>query len=111
MTMMESTFLDKDGNPIKWESFKRNKLNKVVVVIAKMKPSENYVLVRQFRPAVDQYVTGFPAGIVETDHFEQDALKELKEETGYTGKIIDASPMLKSSPASMKVPSWRGLRP
>ena len=103
MTMKESTFRDRDGNPIKWESFRRNKLNKVVVIIARMVPSEKYVLIKQFRPAVNHYVIGFPAGIVETGNVEDDALKELKEETGYTGKIVESSPLLKSSPASMDV--------
>lgn len=49
---------------------------------------EEFLMVRQFRHGDKHIHTEFPAGIVdEGETPEQTALRELQEETGYTGKL------------------------
>ena len=57
------------------------------------------ILVKQFRPPVDSPVIEFPAGLIDSGESASDtALRELEEETGYTGKVIDVGPFVYSSP-------------
>src|SRR4029077_4668140 len=53
-----------------------------------------FILIKQYRPAIDGYIIALPAGLGFDD--PNHALVELKEETGYTGKIVDVSPVLKT---------------
>jgi ADP-ribose pyrophosphatase len=93
------SYHDKHGKERSWESVKRLKCNGAIVIIAVLKPSDKLILIRQYRPPVDNYVIEFPAGLIEKDHSpEETALRELKEETGYNGKIISVHPPCYSSP-------------
>lgn len=59
-------------------------------VIAAVKDNGNMILVKQFRKPAERVMLEAPAGKIdpgETD-FERTALRELKEETGYTAKHI-----------------------
>ncbi|MCD4782105.1 MAG: NUDIX hydrolase [Candidatus Omnitrophica bacterium] len=95
----ETIFETKDGTQIRWESVRRLNHVTAVAIIAQMIPSKRFILIRQFRPAIDGYVLGCPAGLIEED--DQQILQELKEETGYTGKLILKSPVIKSNPGLM----------
>jgi ADP-ribose pyrophosphatase len=54
-----------------------------VSVIA-LTPKKEWILVRQFRPAVDRFTWEWPGGHVEPGETpRQAAIKELREETGY----------------------------
>ncbi len=98
LTVKEMEFLHKNQSAT-WECIVRKNTSKIVVVLALAKPSNRYVLIKQFRPAINNYVIGFPAGLAETDDIEKEALKELKEETGFSGKITKMSPKLAFNPA------------
>jgi 8-oxo-dGTP pyrophosphatase MutT (NUDIX family) len=51
------------------------------------------LLVRQYRPPVQQYTMEFPAGLIDVDEtIEQAALRELREETGYVGEACRIPP-------------------
>ncbi|MBP9854825.1 MAG: NUDIX hydrolase [Candidatus Omnitrophica bacterium] len=93
LTLVESVYENKHGQQVVWESVKRRKPWVGVVAVARMVPSNRFILVKQFRPAINGYVLGFPAGISDGD--PNHALVELKEETGYTGTIKHASPVMK----------------
>lgn len=90
----ELVYRNKKGQDITWETVVRKKSTVGVVVIARLVPSKRFILVKQHRPAVDGYVLGFPAGLAFDD--PNQALIELKEETGYIGKISAVSPVLKT---------------
>lgn len=95
LALKEGTYLDDKGRESKWETVVRKHGAIFLVMIAKLVPSERYVLIKQYRPSIDNYIIGFPAGVPNSDHIGEEALRELKEETGYTGKVISISPQLK----------------
>ncbi len=96
LAVHEIRYLARDGAAIAWETVRRKRSRSTVgiVVIAKLVPSGSYILIKQFRPAVGGYLLSFPAGLAHGD--PKHALVELKEETGYVGKVVSASPPLKS---------------
>jgi len=50
------------------------------------------LLLKQFRPPIDRVCIEIPAGLIDSGESPQTcALRELKEETGYTGTIIPSS--------------------
>ena len=64
-----------------------------VMIIARLMPERSLILVRQFRPPAGKYCLEFPAGLVEPGEvFTDAALRELSEETGYTGKVVATLP-------------------
>ena len=91
--------INNDHKQISWESITRKNTKKILVVLAKLTHSKQFVLIKQFRPAINNTVIGFPAGLAETDDIQSEALKELKEETGFSGIITDISPNLAFNPA------------
>ncbi len=95
LSVHESVYLNQNGQEIVWESVRRQRSKAGVVVFAKMKPSGRLILVKQYRPVLNGFIIGFPAGL-SNDEPEQ-ALVELKEETGYVGTITEISPILKSN--------------
>lgn len=58
----------------------------------------HFILIKQKRVPFDSYVIEFPAGLVdEGEELIGSALRELKEETGAEGKIVELSPPLSTS--------------
>src|SRR5512136_3022342 len=87
LTLMDLAYEGRGGRVFHWEAIRRRRTRTVVVVAARLVPSDRIVLIRQFRPAVNSWVIGLPAGIVDHGTPAQTALRELREETGYTGRI------------------------
>jgi ADP-ribose pyrophosphatase len=98
LSFKETTFIDRNGKKSVWESVVRNRKVKVSVIVARLKPSGRFVLIRQFRHTINNTVLGMPAGLVR-GNIGRGALRELKEETGYTGKIVEVSPRFKMGAA------------
>ena len=58
-------------------------------------PGLEVVLQKQYRPPLDKVVIEIPAGLIdEGETAEQAAIRELKEETGYVGKVLEVSPVM-----------------
>lgn len=57
------------------------------------------MIILQYRPPVEATCVEFPAGLIdEGETPEQAAVRELKEETGYEGKVVHCSPTIVSDP-------------
>ena len=97
--LVEFSYEDEKKQIRKWEGLHRKNNAEAVIIIAKMGPSERYIIIRQFRPPTNSYILEFPAGLVDRGETrEQTAIRELSEETGYVGEVEKISPRLYSSP-------------
>ncbi|PVD24882.1 hypothetical protein C0Q70_15372 [Pomacea canaliculata] len=100
VALNEITYTDPSGKERKWESAERT--TKIsgesdgVVIIPVLKRLLKYdcvVLVKQFRPPVGTVTIEFPAGLIDRGESAQEcAVRELKEETGFTGVVKHISP-------------------
>ena len=82
---------DADGKDVKWEVISLNDLKEekdlassltAVEIIARF-PDGDYLMCREFRFAVNDFVWEFPTGMIEKGETPEDAARrELKEETG-----------------------------
>ena len=94
LTVEELTYVNPQGKTVHWERVVRKNTGVGMVVLARLMPSRRFIFIKQYRAAINGYVVGLPAGLANGD--PQDALKELKEETGYIGRIVEVSPILKA---------------
>jgi len=82
----------------KWEAVQRTGNANAAVIIATLKPDDKILLIRQYRPPLDQYVIEFPAGLLDPgESASEAAIRELREETGYEGTIDSITPGTASS--------------
>ncbi|XP_953390.1 nucleoside diphosphate hydrolase, putative [Theileria annulata] len=112
----ESFMCDEDGSPLNlgnnikyWDIFSRNTVDPSVtsnsataLAFCYTRRSGDYIfylsVVEQFRPSVNSKTLEFPSGICDRDEsVTRCALRELKEETGYTGELLINSPNLPTS--------------
>ena len=98
-SLVEFSYQDEKKQIRKWEGLHRKNYAEAVIIIAKMEPSDRYIIIRQFRPPTNSYILEFPAGLVDRGETrDQTAIRELSEETGYVGEFQKISPRLYSSP-------------
>jgi 8-oxo-dGTP pyrophosphatase MutT (NUDIX family) len=78
----------------------KNEIDAVVIIpFIKIDGEIHYQLISHFRESVGKTVLEFPAGLLDENETVQDgALRELKEETGWTGKVVEVSQPCLSSP-------------
>lgn len=82
------SYKDRKGIVRSWEAVSRVNDNGVVVIIP-VTVNNELVLIRQFRPALDNYVVEFPAGLIDPgEDIISAGKRELIEETGYTSDNI-----------------------
>lgn len=82
-------FTDERGRKRTWEAVSRTRTAGAALIIPRIVPDDLYVFVRQFRPATGKYVIEFPAGLIEPgEGAEATAVRELYEETGYEGRVV-----------------------
>ncbi|MDY6953768.1 MAG: NUDIX hydrolase [Thermodesulfobacteriota bacterium] len=90
------------GEILEWDYIERTHARASVLIMARFKESGDFLLIRQYRVIFDNYVIGLPAGVLDDETVEACALRELQEETGYTGKIVHISPGLTLNSALVK---------
>ena len=99
LSLNEVEYEDRKGIRRTWEYANRKNCKGAVMIIARLIPSGKLILIRQFRPPTGKVVIEFPAGLMDGDEApEVTALRELREETGYIGKVISITPQGYSSP-------------
>jgi ADP-ribose pyrophosphatase len=97
-----TTYQDPNGATRTWESAERQTRPKNsdidgvgIVAIRTGDAGPEIVLQKQYRPPLNKVVIEIPAGLIdEGESAEQAALRELKEETGYVGKVVEVSPVM-----------------
>ncbi|KAM5172475.1 ADP-sugar pyrophosphatase [Mantella aurantiaca] len=98
----ETTYVDQEGKTRTWETVKRTTRREgnavdgvaIIPVLQRTLHYECMVLIKQFRPPLGCYCLEFPAGLIdENETAEQAALRELEEETGYKGEVMECSPV------------------
>eukprot|EP01025_Chloroclados_australasicus_P066570 TRINITY_DN918_c0_g1_i7.p1 TRINITY_DN918_c0_g1~~TRINITY_DN918_c0_g1_i7.p1 ORF type:complete len:259 (-),score=24.38 TRINITY_DN918_c0_g1_i7:224-1000(-) len=102
LKMMQIDYVknDQEEKVHKWESVERTtqilgSVDAVAMFTVMKKAGEEpkVMLVKQFRPPAGKYTIEMPAGLVDPGESVQEAgLRELKEETGYSGKVIQEGP-------------------
>lgn len=95
----EIEYVDRHRERHVWEVASRCRGQGAVVMIPRLSPSERFVLISQYRPALDRVVLEFPAGLIDAGESASDtAIRELREETGYHGTVQWLGPASYSSP-------------
>ncbi|KAF2862116.1 hypothetical protein K470DRAFT_256384 [Piedraia hortae CBS 480.64] len=97
---------DQSGQPRVWEAAARKTRGSTGVDAVTIAPIIRHpsrpvstLIILQYRPPVGATCVEFPAGLIdEGETAQQAAIRELKEETGYEGKVIDHTPTLVSDP-------------
>jgi ADP-ribose pyrophosphatase len=99
-------YTDQTGRERIWEVASRKTRGKAGVdavaigtIILHPSRAPSTILVLQYRPPVDAITVEWPAGLVDAmESPEEAAVRELREETGYTGRVVSVSPTIASDP-------------
>ena len=102
---------DQTGKDRIWEAASRKTRGKsgidavaIAPILRHPNKPPSTIIVLQYRPPVEATCVEFPAGLIdEGETPEEAAVRELKEETGYEGKVCDSSAPLTKQPGLTNV--------
>jgi ADP-ribose pyrophosphatase len=106
VSLKKVDYIDQTGTTRSWEVAVRKTTSKsgvdaVAIGNILLHPSKppSTLLVIQYRPPIGKFTVEWPAGLVDGhESAEQAAIREMKEETGYAGKILEVGPVVASDP-------------
>ncbi|PHH62831.1 hypothetical protein CDD81_6631 [Ophiocordyceps australis] len=104
--LVKLTYQDPHGSKRTWESAQRrtrpssSDIDGVgIVAILSTANGPELLLQKQFRPPVDKIVIEVPAGLIDDNETAQEAaVRELCEETGYHGVVVETSGIMFNDP-------------
>jgi len=102
LKLVERTYLNKDNEEQKWVLAQRNNDCAAVMIIPyhyDENGKKTLVITKEFRPALEGYEWGFPAGLIDDNEpVLKTAMRELHEETGLElDEVIMVSPPVYNS--------------
>ena len=106
VALQKIDWIDQSGKERVWEVASRKTRGKAGVDAVAMgniiyHPSKppTTILVLQYRPPVDRITVEWPAGLIDgSESAEEAAVRELREETGYEGRVVSVSPVVAADP-------------
>ncbi|EFN58985.1 hypothetical protein CHLNCDRAFT_19042, partial [Chlorella variabilis] len=102
ITLKRITWEDPSGRQRLWESAERTTRRgdtDGVAIVAKARQPPLLPVLKQYRPPVANYCLELPAGLVDGgESAGQAAVRELLEETGYRGQVVQETPICVSDP-------------
>ncbi|XP_052083227.1 ADP-sugar pyrophosphatase-like [Mytilus californianus] len=100
LSLNQITYTDPTGKERTWEAVSRTTSQTgsdavcVIAILKRMLKYDCLVLVKQYRPPMKCYTLEFPAGLIDPSETAATCgIRELKEETGYTGILKHESPV------------------
>ena len=94
----EKLYRDRHGEEKSWSYIERKHRRKAAVIAAITRESSSLILIRQFRVPFGTDVFEFPAGLIDDGETAAEAAqRELLEETGYSGQILEVGPEITST--------------
>ena len=91
-------YIDEKNIKRNWEAAVRTPSTPAVMILPVIRPDNEILIIRQFRPPAGRYVWETPAGLIDPgEDAGSAALRELAEETGFSGKLLKVLPPSYSS--------------
>lgn len=98
LTLQEVAYTDTTGKAKTWEFAQRQGKTGSVCIVART-PQREIVVIEQMRYPLGRKALELPAGLIDAgESVETAALRELAEETGYSGEITGLGPVVYNSP-------------
>eukprot|EP00922_Rhytidocystis_sp_ex-Travisia-forbesii_P021835 GHVS01031986.1.p1 GENE.GHVS01031986.1~~GHVS01031986.1.p1 ORF type:complete len:214 (+),score=40.37 GHVS01031986.1:64-642(+) len=107
MHLQKIHYIDAHNNHRSWERYQRTTAHPAgdqadsacaVALLTKAGVAKHLLAIKQYRPSMDKFTIEFPAGLIdEGENAAETAVRELNEETGYSGEVICVGPRLAQS--------------
>ena len=98
LQLKETVYLDLHGRERSWVYAERTGARPAVVIVARTAESGSLIVIEQYRVPFQAAVLEFPAGLLDPgEQAGQAALRELAEETGYRGEVLEIGPAVSTT--------------